>query len=108
MVYIIVALIVVGLYFLFRDTMNRLQYVQTFRIYWITRDTGVKSSPIVSRAFMRQTSEPWWRGSGVQFRAGKYTFQIGVLTGKGSSLLDQVGGRDMDESPAELRKWGMS
>lgn len=108
MLYLLVALIVllVGSYFLFRDTMNRLQYVATFRIYWVTRNDGRSGSPVVCRARMYHTAPPWWRGRGVQFRAGTYTFQVGVLTGKGASLLDQLGGRDLEVETSKIRNWG--
>lgn len=106
MLYLIVsAVMAVLLYLLFRDTMNRIQYVQTLRIYWITKNNANKNTKIVTRGNMRQTAEPWWRGSGIQLRLGTYSFQFGVLTGKGSSLLDQLGGRDLEETPQDLRKW---
>jgi hypothetical protein len=104
-VWLIIAGLIVGSYFLFRDTMNKIQYVQTLRLYWITRNVGGKGVPLVSAAFMRQTAEPWWQGRGVQFRIGKYTFQIGILLRKADGLLDQVGGRDMDADPKEIRSW---
>lgn len=107
MLWVVVALIVaVGLYLLFRDTMNRIQYIQTLRLYWITRNDGLVGSPVVSRAFMRQTAEPWWNGKGIQFRYRTYTFQVGVLTHKGSSLIDQLGGRYMDDGARVIRDWG--
>ena len=77
-----VALIIVGGYFLFRDTMNRIQYIERLRIYWITRDNATDDTPFITRAFMRHTSPPYWRGKGVQFAVGKHTFQVGILTGK--------------------------
>ena len=95
----------VGSYLLFKDTMNKLQYIQSLRVYWITRDVGGKGVPVISTAFMRQTAEPWWQGRGIQFRAGKYTFQIGILLRKATSLLDQVGGRDLDAEAKEIRMW---
>jgi hypothetical protein len=92
-------------YLLFRDTMNRLQYVQTLRIYWITRNTAPMGTPVVSVGFMRQTSAPWWNGKGVQFRFKNYSFQVGVLTERGDGLIGQLGGRDMDETASEIRSW---
>lgn len=107
MIWFIVTLAAVslGAYLLFRDTMNKLQYIQFLRIYWITRDTGVLGTPYISKGIMLQTSEPWWVGAGVQFRAGKYTFQVGVLQRKSFDLLDQLGGRYLDESAKEIRRW---
>lgn len=103
---VIAAVVAIGAYLLFRDTMNRIQYLQSVRLYWITRDNGVLGTRVLTRAFMRQTAPPWWRGSGIQIRAGKYTFQVGILTSRASSLLEQVDGRDMDVVTAELRNWG--
>ena len=104
-IYFIIAGIVVGMYFLLKDTMNRLQYVQTLRIYWITRNNAPTNTSVVSTGFMRQTAEPWWNGKGVQFRYKNYSFQIGVLTGKSQGLLDQVGGRELDHDAKEIRNW---
>jgi hypothetical protein len=97
--------LLIGAYFLFKDTMNRLQYVQWLRLYWITRNNAPKGTFIISPAFMRQTAEPWWRGRGIQFRAGKYTFQIGVLTSRGDDLISQVDGRDLEVTPSVIREW---
>jgi hypothetical protein len=95
----------VGAYFLFRDTLNKLQYIKTFRLYWIIRDDYPPHTPIVSRGNMYQTGPPWWQGTGVQVRVGKYLFQVGVLLRRGNSLLDQLGGRYLEDSPKELREW---
>lgn len=107
MLLLVVALVFIGVgsYFLFRDTMNKIQYLQCIRLYWITRDTGRKGIPVIARAVMRQTAEPWWRGNGIQFRAGKYTFQVGVLTSRGNDLLDQLDGRNLDMGADEIRNW---
>lgn len=102
---VVAAVVAVLLYLLFRDTMNRLQYIQTLRIYWITKNNANKKDRTITRASMRQTAEPWWQGSGLQVRFGSYSFQFGILKGKGSSLLDQLGGRDLEETPQDLRKW---
>ena len=72
----IAALLVVGAYFLFRNTMNVLQSIGP--LYWATRDNGIPDVPHVAWAFMRGTSPPWKIGNGIQFRAGKYTFQMGL------------------------------
>lgn len=99
------AAFLVAAYFLFRDTMNRIQYIQFLRLYWITRNNATTGTPVVAPGFMRQTAAPWWQGRGIQFRAGKYTFQIGILLRRADSLLDQVGGRDMDADAKEIRSW---
>lgn len=71
------ALVGVGLFFLLRDTMNRLQYIGN--LYWITRDNGKPGTKhIAFDAFMRGTAPPWKVGKGVQFRWGTHTFQIGI------------------------------
>lgn len=106
MIWIIIgAAVVVGSYFLFRDTMNRLQYIATLRLYWITRNNAAEGTRPVAIGFMYQTAEPWWQGKGIQFRFGKYSFQVGILVRKGSGLLDQVGGRHLEETPKEIRSW---
>ena len=101
--WLILAALVIGLYFLFRDTRNKIQYIQTIRLYWIWRDDG--SGKRLTKAWMRQTAPPYWQGRGFQIRLGKYSFQVGVLQTKGESLLDQMGGRDMAESAKEIREW---
>lgn len=110
------AAVVVLLFFVFKDTVNRLQYIQLFRVYWITKDNGSAGTPVVLRSFMRQTSPPWWRGTGVQFRIGKYTFQVGLLREKATpqvvtdmedeagGLLAQLGGRELDLDAKTIRK----
>lgn len=110
------AAVLVLLYFVFKDTLNRLQYIQTLRIYWIRRDNGNVTVPNVTRAFMRQTSAPWWRGTGVQFRLGKHTFQVGILREKvapvevsdmdedAGGLLAQLGGRELNVDAKTIRK----
>lgn len=92
-------------YFVFRDTMNKIQYIQTLRVYWITRNDGVLGTPWVTRAFMKQTAPPWWNGKGIQFRLKTYTFQVGILIYRGVDLLDQLTGRYMDEDAKSIRNW---
>lgn len=98
-------IIVLLLWLLFRDTMNRIQYIQALRVYWIVRNTGTLGTPFVTKSFMRQTSDPWWVGSGIQFRVYTYTFQVGYLKYKSSDLLSQLEGRYMSLSPKEIRRW---
>ena len=94
-----------GSYFLFRDTMNRIQYLRWLGIYWITRDTGVKGSPIAKRAFMRQTHSPYWRGEGIEFRFRQLTFQVGRLTMRVDNLDAQLGFRLLDTPVKQIRSW---
>jgi len=103
---ILVTLFLLGAFLLFRNTMNKLQYVQAFRVYWITKNNAAIGSQAVSLAAMHQTSYPWWNGRGVQFRFKNYSFQVGVLTKKGNSLLEQLGGRELDLPTYAIRKWG--
>ena len=103
--------LLVGAYFLFRDTMNRIQYLERVGIYWITRDNATVDTPRVMRAIMRQTAPPYWRGRGVQFRFRRWTFQVGRLTEKVSTLDKQLGrGWLPDVEPKVFRKpdekWG--
>lgn len=81
-----------------------------YKLYWIARNNGKKGDPRISKGFMRQTSEPWLVGSGLQVRFGKYIFQIGIC-GKPKKLDDQDGllyamqGRVMDVEPKEIGIW---
>ncbi len=95
-----------GAYLLFRDTLNRIQYLERIHTYWITRDNPAPNTPFLIRhAYMRQTAEPYWRGRGWQFRVGPRTFQVGHLTMKVNSLEAQVGRGFYDYTPKELRPW---
>lgn len=86
---IISVMLMIGAYFLFKDTMNRIQYLETLRLYWITKDNG-EGQPLFAKATMRQTSAPFWRGRGYQVRFRKHTFQVGVLTMRVDSLEAQI------------------
>jgi len=103
---LLVASISFNIYLLFYNTMNKLQAITWLRVYWLVRDTGWDDDPRLCRAFMRQNSAPFWRGQGIQFRRKKYILQIGILTGKGKSRLDQLDGRELSDSPEEIRQWG--
>jgi hypothetical protein len=99
-----------------RATQNLLFYIKWFRLYWILRDNGTPSTPRLTRSFMRQTSPPWWRGTGIQLRVGKTTFQVGILREKAvpvsvtdmeddaGGLLAQLGGRELDLDAKTIRK----
>jgi hypothetical protein len=112
---VLAVLLGITLFILFK-TPNMLFYVQWLRIYWIMRDNGTPSTPRVVRAFMHQTSPPWWRGKGVQLRVGKTTLQVGVLREKAvpvnvtdmedgaGGLLAQLGGRELDIDAKTIRK----
>jgi len=101
----IVILLGIGSYYLFRDTMNRIQYIETIRLYWITRDAD-PGGPHIKKAWMRHTSPPYWRGEGIEFRAGKYTFQVGILQKKMPSLEHQLSEMpDFDPSVKEIKEW---
>lgn len=95
-------------YFLFRDTMNRVQYFPfetKWRLYWITRDTGTEKW---GRSFMRQTSFPWLRGRGITVKAGQYSFQFGIATPLEATgeeaLSQQLGSHDLDLTVEEIRE----
>ena len=103
---LLVASISLNIYLLFYNTLNKLQAITWLRIYWLVRDIGGDGDPHFSRAFMRQNGAPFWRGQGIQFRRNQYVFQIGILTGKGMSRLDQLDRREMEDSPKEIRQWG--
>jgi hypothetical protein len=104
-VILILVLLIVGSYYLFRDTMNRIQYIERIHLYWVTRDTD-PGGPHIKKAWMRHTSPPYWRGEGVEFRAGKYTFQVGVLKEKVPSLEHQISNIPEFSPPVhEIREW---
>ncbi len=107
MVYLGIAVILalgVGAYFLFRDTMNRIQYVEHLRIYWITKNTARKGVPFLAPSFMRQTQPPFWTGTGVEVRLFKWTFQFGILQAKGSNPIELKALPEV--TIKELREWG--
>lgn len=106
--YLFVLAFVAALFYIFfiKDVLNRIQYVEFLRIYWITRDNG-EGQPRFAKATMRQTAAPYWRGRGWQFRFGKYTFQIGVLTVKVDSMESQISNLGwLETEPKLLRRWG--
>jgi hypothetical protein len=110
MLWLFLLFLAVGAYFLFRDTLNRIQYIETIRLYWITKDDGKEVAayqPRIMRSFMRQTAAPFWNGNGVQFRFHRWTFQVGILTHKSDSLEYQVGRNGwLDIPPRDLHKFG--
>lgn len=97
---LLMVLLLIGSYYLFRDTMNRIQYIERLHLYWVTRDTD-PGGPIMKNAWMRQVEAPYWRGEGVEFRAGKYTFQIGILKEKGADLHSQISNLTDFDPPIE-------
>lgn len=103
---VVLAALAVGSYFLFRDTMNKIQYIAHLRLYWVTRDTGVPGDSFVRKAWMRQTAAPFWRGTGVEFRLRTHTFQVGILGSKGRDLQHQLSNLDeFDPQVEEIRRW---
>lgn len=105
---IISVTLMIGAYFLFRDTLNRIQYLERLGIYWITRNTATNEMPRFSKAFMRTTSAPYWRGRGVQVRYWRYVTQVGRLTMRVDSLHAQISDNPTlvdGVKPKDLRKW---
>jgi hypothetical protein len=99
---------VVSSFFLFKDTLNKLQAVGP--VYWITRDLVVKNSPIITKGFMHETDHPWRHGKGIQIRVPKRTFQIGLCKKQQnfdefSGVLAAVQGRFMDTPATEIGEW---
>jgi hypothetical protein len=105
---VVVTLMGIGGYFLFRDTMNKFQSIG--RLYWVTRDDAKeKPTPrFTTKAFVRQTAAPWKRGTGWQVRLGKHTFQVGICDlGRPAAddiegLMNVLGARDMDLSIEQI------
>lgn len=105
---IVTLLVIIGSYVLFKDTMNRIQYIGP--LYWITRDNGRYGDPVITKAFMRQTAAPWKTGKGVQLRFRKYTFQAGIcratkLVKEDEGLLHAMQGRYLDDPVDAIRTW---
>lgn len=94
---------------IFSNSTNLVQNVG--RVYWIIRDTGKPSDPIIARAYMRQISPPWLIGRGIQVRLTKWTFQIGICDYSGDfeedeGLLRALDGRSLSLDPEEIgEKW---
>lgn len=94
---------------IFSDSMNLVQNVG--RVYWIIRDIGKPSDPLIARGYMRQTSSPWLIGRGIQVRVSKWTCQIGICDRAGEyeedeGLLRALDGRELLMDPEEIgEKW---
>lgn len=109
--------VLTGIYFLIFTTVitiwtgyKHLNNVWLFGpVYWIVRDVK-PSKGIVSIGFMRQTSNPWKTGKGIQIQSSKYSYQIGVCR-KSKSMDDQSGllfavkGRILETPITEIGEW---
>lgn len=90
------------------QTLNSLWVMGNF--YWILRDSGAYSQPILGFGFMRQTSSPWKTGKGIQIRVGKYVHQMGICK-KSPELAEQEGllysiqGRILETPTKEIGDW---
>lgn len=95
-------------YFVFRNTLNKVQAVG--RLYWIVRDSYSAFTPYVGIGFMYETDFPWRHGTGIQFRVPRRTIQIGLCR-KNLNLNETTGalaalkGRFMDTDPKEIGEW---
>lgn len=108
LIIVVLAILSLCLYLLFRDTLNRLQYIGP--VYWITRDNTPKGTPLLSIGFMRQTSFPWKIGKGIQVSLHKYSFQLGICKKSNhydeeEGILGALGGRYLDTSTKDIREW---
>lgn len=108
MVYAICLLLGLLLWAVLKSTLNEVYSVGP--VYWIKRDIGNDKTPLLSRAFMRQTTSPWRVGRGVQVCVGKYTLQVGVCRSNPHAeddvgLLHAMEGRYLDSDVDEIRKW---
>jgi len=95
-------------YSIFGNSMNMVQNLGP--LYWVVRDNGKKGTKVLSIGFMRQLSQPWLRGKGIQFRVSKYTLQIGLCRRQDflddtDGVLDAMGGFYMSNTPKEISKW---
>lgn len=108
MIIFTILIIILSLYMLLRDTLNRLQSIGP--VYWITRDNTPKKTPLLSIGFMRQTNFPWKVGKGLQVSIGRYSFQFGICKKSNhydetEGILGALGGRYLDTSTSDIREW---
>lgn len=109
--------LLIGAFFLFRDSMNLFQKVG--KLYWITRNDMKREQPFISKAFLAHDSPPYWLGKGIQvaikwgkttsydYSAGEdwvhprqYTFQVGILTGTAKGF-----NPDLYVADSRVRDW---
>lgn len=95
-------------YEIFGNSMNVVQNLGP--LYWIVRNNGKKGNKVFSTGFMRQLSEPWLQGKGLQFRVSKYTLQVGFCRpheylSEEYGVLGAMGGFYMSDTPKEISKW---
>lgn len=95
-------------YFVFRDTLNKLQVVGP--LYWISRDNTPKNVSVVSVGFMRELESPWRYGKGIQFTVKNRSFQVGFCKPRYyknpiEGQLAAMGGRMMEATPEEIGNW---
>lgn len=79
-------------------------------LYVIKRDNAILGTKVVSKAFMRSISAPWYRGTGIQFRHQNKSIQIGICKRdkhhtEEDGVLDAIGGRFLDESVHNIGNW---
>jgi hypothetical protein len=90
--------ILIGAFFLFKDSMNLFQKVG--RLYWITRNNMQREQPLVSRAFLAHDSRPYWQGKGLQFAYRRWSFQVGILVSQAKRFNPDLYFKD-----SRLRDW---
>lgn len=92
-------------YCTFRNTLNILQVVGP--IYWISRDYDKVQKFRVGSGFMHTTSEPWFKGKGVQISIWKRSFQVGMCQEHKyhndlDGALAAIQGRFLDLTPHQI------
>ncbi len=90
--------LLIGAYFLFRDSMNLFQKVG--KVYWITRNNMQRQQPLVSKAFLAHDAPPYYQGKGIQFAYKRYSFQVGILRATNKPLNPSLYFKD-----SRLRDW---
>lgn len=95
-------------YEIFGNSMNLVQNLGP--LYWIVRDNAKKGDKVIAIGFMRQLSEPWLQGKGIQIRAFKYSLQVGFCRpheylSEDYGVLGAMGGFYMSNTPEEISKW---
>jgi hypothetical protein len=102
---LILALAVVSL---FKYSLNRVFPIGPF--YFIRRDNGSKSMPVLCKGFMNEISSPWRRGKGLQIRIRSQVLQVGLCKKypdqrEDEGVLSAIGGRYMDTEVKDIREW---
>jgi hypothetical protein len=78
--------------------------------YYILRDNGALTDPLICKGFMNQLRAPWRKGKGLQVSYKTYTFQVGISKKypnqeEDQGIMSAVGGRYLDTDTKDIREW---